>query len=577
MSRNSLAFSAVAGALAGAAVLACGPAVAAEPIAYRLSGLSDASGALTGLQIELRLTGDADGRTRFALPSEWGGARGLEERIADVSVTGASFQRDGAQVEARHAPRAPITLRYRVALDERDPDVRDGPAFRPAVRPDWFTVVGWTVFAEVEGRRADPVRFEQGETPRGFRVVSDLEHRAGDASMSLVDLMDSVTAGGRRLYVLERPNGAARLRVAFQGDWRLDEAATADLLAEVANASGAFWGDPGEDFLAVATPLTAPEGRLPQMGVGLGDAFAIWTPSDTDADLAHILAHEYQHLWVPTRLGGVANGPDEPGEFWFSEGFTDFYTLRMLVKAGVWGPETFVADLNRILAAYAASPARQTPAREVASRFYSERAVQELPYQQGLLLAAAWDHSLRARTGGRADLDDAIRAVREGYRKPGPFGRPAAIPAFRRAYARLGGEGLDREIDRHVERGEPVVLPADLFGECARVVTTQRPEFDRGFDADATSRAGGRVAGVDPTGPAYAAGLRDGVQILGLEAGVLGDSRAELAYRVEIGGTSRLIRYRPEGRRTQTVQEVILADLSDPAKRARCTAMFAGD
>ncbi len=118
-------------------------------------------------------------------------------------------------------------------------------------------------------------------------------------------------------------------------------------------------------------------------------------------------------------------------------------------------------------------------------------------------------------------------------------------------------------------------LPADLFGNCATVNTVAVPVFDKGFNAQETA-ATGRFVGVSPTGPAYAAGLRDGRRLLARIGGLEGDSRVLLAYRVSDHGKERVIRYKPEGHAIERLQDVVLEPAMTAAERAACTRAMSG-
>ena len=73
-------------------------------------------------------------------------------------------------------------------------------------------------------------------------------------------------------------------------------------------------------------------------------------------------------------MGGM---PDEgeAAHYWLSEGFTDFYTGRMLVRQGLWTPAQFAEDLNNTLRAYAESPVRAAPNARILADFWREQAV----------------------------------------------------------------------------------------------------------------------------------------------------------------------------------------------------------
>jgi predicted metalloprotease with PDZ domain len=294
------------------------------------------NGALQDLSLEMKFTGDADGETRIALPSSWSGADHLYRAVHDVGVDGGTFRMAGpATVVVNAAPRAPLTLHYKVVQDfQGELSVSGGSPFRPVTRPKWFTSVGWALFPEVTGRQHDPVSFRWGAAPQGWAVASDLDHTPKTAR-TIDDLLDSVLVGGEGMHVVERPVAGGRVRIAFHGNWRFTEDQFATLLTRIQAASSDFWKDQGEDFFAAVTPLAAPQGATVQYGVGLGDAFSLWATQDVDEpSLRHILAHEHQHTWFPGRMGGVRAGPDEPLDYWLSEGFTDFYTLRLLLRSG---------------------------------------------------------------------------------------------------------------------------------------------------------------------------------------------------------------------------------------------------
>jgi len=564
-------------AFAAAALFAGATAAAAQPpIEYRVTPEVGAGG-LQSLKVELSFRGDLDGKTRVFLPDSWSGATELHRALSDIRVEGASVARpDAAALDLSHLPRAPITMTYRVRQDFAGaPAAGAGRPFRPATQPGWFTAVGWTVFADVAGRQAQPVSFSWGPVPNGWSVASDLDHQPREARRT-GDLLDSVLVGGRGLQVVERQTAGGRMRIAVHGDsWKFERQKLGDLLGRIADVSADFWGDRGEEFFVAMTPLEAPQGGSVQYGLGLGDAFTLWaTPEADEASLRHILAHEHQHTWFPSRLGGVRTGPDEPLDYWFSEGFTDFYTLRLLLRSGVWSLEEFSADFNRILKRYASSPARELPNAEIARAFWSDGEVADLPYRRGLLLAALWDDRLRRETGGAADLDDVVR--RMSAEASGQPTRGDAPRKLKTAYKALGGGDLSADYARFVDGGGQVLLPTDLFGSCASVVTHEQPAFERGFDVAATSAGDGVVAGVDPEGPAYAAGLRNGMRILQREGGDNADSSVLLAYRVLDAGQEKLISYKPQGRARLQLQEIVLTPGMTAQQRSECARKMSG-
>ncbi|HEX6911032.1 MAG TPA: hypothetical protein VF142_11590, partial [Longimicrobium sp.] len=265
---------------------------------------------------------------------------------------------------------------------------------------------------------------------------------------------------------------------------------------------------------------------------------------------------------------------DEVSVYWLSEGFSDFYAGRALLRAGLWTPADYVAELNTTLLRNASSPARLATSPEVSARFWSDPNVRQLPYDRGHLLGALLDYRVRRATEGRADLDDVLNETRAIARRRQNAPSPAhAGDLFTATLMARFDMDVTGTLALHLDGGEPVFLPPDLYGACATVRTVQQPEFTRGFDPAATSRAGNVVAGVDPAGPAYAAGLRDGMRLLRRESGAMGDASVELAYRVDDGGTERVIRYLPAGTGTIAFQRI---ELTSRGTSPECVRLMSG-
>ena len=525
------------------------------------------------IEMELRFRGDADGETVLHLPDEWAGSQRLWEHAKLLEIQGA--QRHSGFYDKpilHHRPGAKIRVRYLVVSPyKKDPGFEYEKA-RPLIRPDWFFFHGEGVFALPEGRSAAPARFRWRKVPKGWRVASDLDHLAGKPT-SAANMIDSVAIGGTGLKVVRREVNGAPLRLAIIGKWTFEADALADTIARIVAAEDAFWGDRSSPFLVAMAPLGALPSGLSYAGTGRADAFSI--ASTSAFELAHatrFLAHEYMHSWVPLSLGAL---PDEnqPVDYWFSEGFNDYLAAKVLLRSGLWTLDEFVADKNQTLLRYGTSSAKTTAAADVAELFWTDRDIQQVSYDRGHILAAVLDAEIAAgSTGAARSLDQVMRA----QRKAAEGSSELATALFPRVLlAETGIDASDR-IERHARLGEPLLLPEGLFGDCVRVVTTDRAAFDRGYDADATRLADGVITGVDPAGAAFAAGMRDGMRLIQREGGVIGDSTVELSYRIADEMGERVIRYMPEGKARHQVQQLMIHAATDE-ERARCRTRLAGE
>lgn len=525
---------------------------------YTLSP-SLAGDSLAAVRIELRCAGDSDGETTLNLPNEWGGESELYQAIRDLRVTGGTL-RDGADAAHRvvaHAPDAPLTVSYEVVQEKPGPPSADGDnPYRPVIQPGYFHLIGEAVFVAPAWPGETIADFQVADLPAGWGFASDVQHARPGHPLRLDDLLESITVGGD-FRVITRPHPGGDLRVAIRGKWAFTDDGLAGTLDRIVASHLHFWGDPEEPFLVTVLPL-ATEGQSSSLGgTGRSDAFAFFaTDNGQEATINRILAHEHLHTWIPRRLGRMPL-EDEATAYWLSEGFTDFYTFRLLVRDGLWSPRDFLDAANEVLMKYAQSSVRTAPNTKILAEFWSSREAQDLPYQRGFLLAMLWDQRLRKASHGKRDLDDVMLALRRQFTKYAKRDdAPLVTDALARAMREAGCDIKD-DLAHYVENGAAVLLPPDLLAPAGRLETLDLPEFDRGFDPQKTAVAGGIVAGVDSTGPAFAAGLRNGMKILKRESGQPGNAGVEFVYRVLDAGTEKLIRYLPAGQRTFLTQRMM--------------------
>jgi predicted metalloprotease with PDZ domain len=570
------------------ALLGCGASAAPaadKAVDYRLSP-ELTGGALTALVVDIRFRGDADGETRLALPDHWASEKDLWKQVRDLKIEGAAaVAEDGPNFRVIKArPGAPIHVRYRVVSGyDHDPEMTGGNPFKVIVRPTWFEFHGETVFAAPAGESDDgmnrPARFAWGKGfPKGWRMASDLEHGAMGRKMVVGDIEESIALGGADVTVQTHQVEGAVLRLAMRGTWKFTPQEFGDLTTRIIGAQRGFWKDVHDPYLVTLIPLTGGSGGSTSIGgTGRTDAFGLFATTNADgAALRYVLAHENTHTWIPRRIGGMPVEHEE-ADYWLSEGFTDFYTYRTLLRAGVWSLEDFVGEMNTTLAAYADSPVREAPNSLVVTDFWKNQPTEKLPYQRGLFLGFLWDQRLRNLSHGRYDLDDVMLAMRDqAMARPEGSGPWPATRLLPEVFAKMGGGDLAPDIDRYVEKGGAILLPADLFGDCARIETVTMPKFDRGWDAVATTNAGNVLMGLRDDTPAYAAGLRNGMKIVRREFGKPGDSRVEYGLRVLVDGKEQVIRFMPVGKGTVTLQTVVLTPGMDEAKRAVCVKSMSG-
>lgn len=511
-------------------------------------------GTLRALRVELRFSGDQDGETRVGLPDERLRAGNFYETISDISAHNAVVAGGlAAERVLTHEPGAPITLTYRVTQNST-------ARFATMVAPTHFAALGTAIFPRLPDRPEFTFDFTWGPAPATWTLATDLEQNAGTPT-SGQGLFSSTLVGGADVVIGESALGEGRFRIAMLPGTGLELDSFTGLANRIAEAANSLWEGAPAEFLVTVAPASDPRGKV-YAGLGLGDAYTLYVSSDPNPFMVkYTVAHEYLHTWIGKAFGDTSDG-------WFGEGFTDYYARVVNLRAGAYTAEDFVRSWNDTLRGYATSPLRLAKNTEALLKLAEgDSAASDLAEDRGSMIAALLDYRLRRALRGAIDLRAVLLAVKADV--AGGRGEGRGQDRLTAKALELAGVDLRPDIEAHIERGEALILPADLFGGCVQLETVTVPEYDPGFRP---SRAGEPVGGVDPAGPAYAAGLRDGMTILRRQSGVVGDSRVELVYAVQDGERERIIRYRPEGSGSVTFQEARLSGTLADTQSARCMA-----
>ena len=316
--------------------------------------------------------------------------------------------------------------------------------------------------------------------------------------------------------------------------WRFSLEALAQASAQALVAQRRFWGD-----TTPAAPLLVL--LLPSAGALRGSAWQQTLALQAPADLAlpspaldGLLTEALVRSWVPDRFGPLAHvgRGDEAQRAWFSEGWADFYSHRSLLREGQWTAEDYAAALNLRIARLPAALERERPHRADRTGAASAAAAAaaatpgtaspatltvtatELAGIRGELLALQWHGALRA--SGQPGLDATLRRLLLAPIKAsheGPISAPLVTHRLVAALRPVLGDTPLRDISRQIEQGDLPDFGPGMLGPCFVGRRLPVATWRLGFDAASLARR--VVSGVEPGGPAEAAGLRDGMQLAG--------------------------------------------------------------
>jgi len=557
------------------------PAIAAPArcdVAYRLTPRLEAE----PRAIDVELMFDAGRRTRTELrpPQSWAGVEDYAAGILDLRAAKGHLLPATGTSETRtvlHRTGERIVVQYRVVSPVAaagDKPWRDHADFyRVLLFADAFHFFGQGIFVLPKLADGDPA-FRgcvtvAGVAPDAPVVTSFGSARGPEASFRFhvtgEQLRDTLWLGGR-LAVAHSSVAGRPVLIATYGDWSFTTSTLAEVTTRIIARERNFWRDLDHPYFAVSLiPNHAATGSYG--GTAVHHAFAMHSADDARVpgeDLETLVSHEYLHTWIPARFGSMGGEDEEPLHYWFSEGFTDFYTQRLRLRADPAALEEYAAVQNARIRGYLTSPVRNADNRVVQADFYRDTLTGELPYRRGEFLALRWDRMLRA--GGKPGLDEMLRGLMLPGKVEATADTPRATARVLVAMSKALGAGPAKDVERFIERGETFEFDARDLGPCFTMTVSDQRTFALGVDRRSLKER--TLRGVDPEGPAYAAGARDGQAIAGFSLRY-GDVTGDVVLKAMIDGVATPITYRPLSRESVAVPVYAArADaLADPACR----------
>lgn len=454
----------------------------------------------TPRHLAVSLSFDAGNRTRSSvqLPSRWAsvddfGAQitGLRTANGDQSVDPAPDA--SAERTVRHRPGERVVLHYQVGsplANADDAQARSqADTFRTRLGARWFQVFGQAMMVQpndLDERTAQRVCVDFDGLPDGSWWIGSFGAQRGTSAQfrwrgSASQAVNAVYLGGD-LQVRERRIDGKPVFTAMppmlppQQPFTPDIDTVADRVAKLIEAQRRFWREPGSDHqLVVLHPNNEASGRYG--GTAVQQAFVMHAPQDLRVPgerFDFLVAHEHLHNWIPDRFGPMAyvGRNDESARYWFSEGFTDYYTHRVLLQSGLWTLDDYANALNRKLDRYRRSPALRADNQQVAANFFTDPAMVELPYARGELLALRWNTALRAR--GQLGLDSVMRGLMlpaAQAQRQGPLSKPLITHKLLAALRPALGETPLHDLTQFVDQGQPFELGDGTLGPCFRLAS----------------------------------------------------------------------------------------------------------
>lgn len=473
------------------------------------------------LTVTLQLKGNKTGETIVELPNSWGGLEHLYRNITDIDTRNTAglvrHTQDSAKIILKHKPSALLNLQYTLhnALVDSVPD--NGEAYLPIIKKNYFHLIGTTflLIPEADSSLRYDVKMKWQGIPASWSLVNSfIDKTEGKMeNLSADNLVSSLWAGGDfRSYHLSINNRPVYF--AIRGQWHFKDSAMFDMISKTISYQRKFWNDSliSRFTITLIPLLTHNMQSYSYQGTALTNCFASFAttnPYTQPFSLLYLYNHELMHHWI-----GHTIRSSDPEEllYWFSEGFTDYFTYLNLYKNGFTTNQQYQRSIDSILSLHYGNPVHESPNSLIREKFWVDPVMQKLPYNRGFVLALYMDAAIRNASSNKASLKTLVLDLLAEARKSVKISRENFLPALKKYWP--GATAAFYE--KYIENGKFIELEEWNRVTSGNFELREVKVFAYGFTTD----KGGilpdaKIVSVDSMGNAAQAGLKEGDVIRG--------------------------------------------------------------
>lgn len=417
--------------------------------------------------------------------------------------------------------------------------------FRPIVQPHFFHVFSHNLFMlpmHILESTNDQFNLEVlwQNLPDSFTIANSFgtnKTKQFIEGISEQEFHSAIWTGGDfRVHTMEVQGN--EVVFAIRGDWKnFNDEEMTGILEKTVKAQRDFWQDHSQPYFLVTMIPTFEKNGSSFHGTGLTDSFAVSASNNERLEvegLVYLFNHELMHNWT----GKVIKNENEEEQYWFSEGFTEYYAFKNIARNSIYGLDAsyFLKEINRTVMELTASPVQTAPNNEINyDNFWSNRDYGKLPYYRGAFFAFYLDYKIKQDSNNKKSLDDLILKIKE---EAVAHGQNLNHSFFIETANTFLQEDITPFFEQHILKGES--MPIDkIYRNFEFEFHPTSEVFGLGFEISEDKK----ITHIDLTSNAYAAGLRNGDQLV---SGTYGYDISELAnFKIKKGGEEKEIAFYP--------------------------------
>ena len=421
-----------------------------------------------------------------------------------------------------------VIISYEVHQKNGDP----AEVHEAIIRTDLVHSVGYGIFAiPSDAEETDKISFniEWKEMPNKWKTISSYgTAKLLNFTAKAQELLHAIYAAGNlRIYQIADSKNPVFL--SLYGSFDVKDNSIVASLQEIVKTQRSFFND--HDFPYYAISLIEANDPNSMGGTRLYDSFAAYLPKGMNhTDYYILFAHEHLHNWIG---GKISNNERGSLDYWWSEGFTDYYARVLALHSGGISLEEFIDKCNQILRNYYLSPVINQPNIRIKNSFWKNENIQKLPYARGFVFAVYLNSLIKLHDDTKS-VDNIILDLFKIAKQ-----QPFSVKSFKEIAKNYTFQGIEQEISRFIDQGKTINLTTNT--PILPLETIKMGQYERCFNRDKILK-NKIIHNINPNSNAYKAGLRNGDKVVEFSF-PKGSDPDQIAT---ITTTDKVFKFRPE-------------------------------